>query len=415
MHSLIDDLERGRAVASRNLTENTFAWREDAARAFRYVRQLQKHEEALIADLERHASLVNALSAPGIPNPLAVRLADRVKELREAPESMTADAALAEQRAVLDQYANELSFSFDSFKNQLEAYGFKFELMAKGVGGSLHLVKPVSGDPRLKTSSPRGGVLLAFGETETLANDVLSFINPVTPSLARLDRVGLVHVIHAISVDSGEVKVRHKQWDDVLVQPIANAMLVQQSQPATDVRYAIDVVRLVEPEKQDDITQVEKVAASLAAYGAWSVVDARPYEPIRSDVPNLEASLRSWISDGPPVFHIASATEARSRYLGERDVLETNGRSVLSLMFTGFGQSFGGPLQWEPVGKWILKSGLVVLFVDWQAPRGNWETQDLMELISAGARVILVKDDPYPFEGVPFIRAPLTVDAAGQS
>jgi hypothetical protein len=53
VHSLIDDLERGRALQSRDPTANTFTWREDAARAFRYVRQLQKHEESLIAEMQR--------------------------------------------------------------------------------------------------------------------------------------------------------------------------------------------------------------------------------------------------------------------------------------------------------------------------------------------------------------------------
>jgi len=434
VHSLSHDLERGRAVVSRNLNENSFSWREDAARSFRYVRQLQKHEEALIAELERHATLVNALSEPGIPNILAVELGERVKALREAPESMTADAALAQQREVVDRYGNELSISFDSFKQQLEVYGFKFELVAKGLGGSLHLVKPNSGDPRLKTSSPRGGVLLAFGETETLATDVLSFINPTTPSLARLDRVALVHVIHAIGVDSGEVGNRRRQWNDLLAQRIGAAMQVQQNQAPSELLYAIDVVPLVATEKQDDLTQVEKVAGYLAAYGTWSVVDNRPYEPIGKNVPNLESSLDRWIADGPPVFHIPKWTETAFRYFGERNVLETDGRVVISLglipktnpnsllsniatacMLNGFGQSFGGPQLWEPVGKWILKSGRIVLFVDWQVTSGIWSSDEIKELIHAGARVILVKDDPYPFDDVPSTKGPITLDASEQS
>jgi hypothetical protein len=112
VHSLIGDLERGRAFQSRDAASNTFTWRDDAARAFHYVRQLQKHEESLIAELQRHTTSAKTLST-GLGQDLAVELEKRIGELREAQEPMTADAAAAEQRIVLDRYASALEHDFN--------------------------------------------------------------------------------------------------------------------------------------------------------------------------------------------------------------------------------------------------------------------------------------------------------------
>jgi len=148
VYSLIDDLERGRALQSRDPTANTFTWRSDAGRAFRYVRQLQKHEESLIAEMQRYGTLVNALTDPSLQHPFSVELEQRVKKLRRATEPLTADAAEAQKREVLDRYAAAVSESFAARLKELGEYGFVFQEVAQGVGGSLYFVTPKSGDPR---------------------------------------------------------------------------------------------------------------------------------------------------------------------------------------------------------------------------------------------------------------------------
>ncbi|HEX6044494.1 MAG TPA: P-loop NTPase fold protein [Pyrinomonadaceae bacterium] len=320
VHSLIDDLERGRALQSRDTTANTFTWRDDAARAFRYVRQLQKHEESLIAEMERYGTLVNALTDPSVQHPLSKEFEVRARNLRRATEPLTADAAAAQQREVLDRYAAAVSDSFNARLNSLADYGFVFEEVARGVGGSLHLVKPKSGDPRLRTTGPRGGVLLAFGETETLAADVWSFITPTTPSLAPLDRAALVQVVHTGDNVAQEIQNRHEWWGQYFKARGANTLQI-----------AVDVIPLVKA-KDESLTEIERIAASLASFGAWSRPEKRPYEPIPHNVPPLKDALEKGKTYS--ILHIASPVQGPLRPFEERDLLERDGAVVMSLSVT---------------------------------------------------------------------------------
>lgn len=400
VHSLIDDLERGRALQSRDTTANTFTWREDAARAFRYVRQLQKHEESLIAEMQRYGTLVNALTDPSVQHPLSIELEDRARNLRRAIEPLTADAAAAQQREVLDRYAAAVSDSFNARLTALAAYGFVFEEVARGVGGSLHLVKPKSGDPRLRTTGPRGGVLLAFGDTETLAADVWSFITPTTPSLAPLDRAALVHVIHATDNVAQEIQNRLAQWVQYLGERAPNTLQI-----------AVDVLPLVKVDESKSLTEVERIAASLAGFGAWSRPEKRPYEPIPHNVPPLKESLEKATTYS--IFHIASPIREPLRPFHERDLLERDGVVVMPLsrlnrdmtlvtnigwncMFDGFDQ-VAAPERWGAIGTWLLHNRRVILYLDW-ANNGGWEARDLVEPINRGARVIIVKPGDLPRE-----------------
>jgi hypothetical protein len=122
---------------------------------------------------------------------------------------------------------------------QLQTYGFSFDQVAQGLGASLYLARPNTGDPRLNPAGPRGGVLLAFGESETLNNDVLSFISPTTSSLFGLDRVALVHVIHVTSTTGNEIENRWKRWNDLLSQP----------RTGSSFNWFVDVLPLVADKK----------------------------------------------------------------------------------------------------------------------------------------------------------------------
>jgi hypothetical protein len=410
-------LKRGRALQSRDPSAKTFTWRDDAARAFRYVRQLQKHEESLIAELQRHATLVNALTDPESPHPLAEVLGKRVVELRTAPEPLTADAAAAGQREVLDRYAAAVSDSFTARLAELGTYGFVFEEVARGVGGSLHLVKPKSGDPRLRPSMPRGGVLLALGETETLATDVWSFIKPTASNLAPLDRAALVHVIHATDNVSAELENRRAQWNDYLNK---------QSEGIPDFRFAVDVVPLIDVDKNPDINPVQLTAASLAGFGAWARPERRSYPWISHEIPSLVEALEKWKATNTSVFQISIPYKEPGRPFEEQDILENHGAVLLNIyanypkpltaevayscMVSGFDNADGNPEQWEPLGKWLVRTARVILYIDWTASP-EWESKDLMEAINAGARVILVKPDPLleavKDPDVSYVRAPL--------
>ena len=414
VHSLIGDLERGRAFQSRDSVENTFTWRDDAARSFRYVRQLQKHEESLIADLQRHSALATALYAdviPPLPHPLALEFDKRVVEVRDAREPMTADAAATEQREVIDRYSDALRIECDVRVGDLRGYGFVIEPVATGLGGSLNFIKPLSGDPRFTTTSSPGGVLLAFGETETLLEDVWQFFRPETqPPLSPLKRAALVHVIHVTGTVSVEVKKRHEQW---------NQALSERAQGLEDFHFAVHVVPLVDPDPNRKLKPVEQAAAALTGYSAWIQRDGRAYDMIPSLTPNLVEELgkwwqNQWVSGQPEIFHIATSVEGGFRPFYERDALEHDGGVVLNVgswprggsvmgdlaaacMLVGSNVRLGDDDRWEPLGRWLVNTKRVVVYVDWQG-KGSWTADDIRQLIDAGGIVILVHPGSVPEE-----------------
>ena len=414
VNSLIDDLERGRAFTKRE-GSLTFTWRDDAARAFRYVRQLQKHEEALIAELQRHVTLIDSLTPGGARHPLALYFEQRANALRIAGEPLTTDAAASEQREITDRYSSVLFEFFDACTFQLDKYGFMFEEVARGLASVLYLVKPKSGDPRLSPSSPRGGVLLAFGNSETMQSDVLSFARPTAPSLAPLDRLALVQVLHA------------ELNQDVNWEHYWTTFLGQQSADLTGFKYAVDIVPLVERDPDSTLSVSQRIAASLAEFGTWARLVKRPYEWIPGDTPPLFDELEKWKRLDVDVFHIAGPNHSPLRGFGERDVIEVNGDVVLKLpasgdasiaanvaatcMLQGYDQAHGGPDTWEPLGKWMLKEGRIYLYVNWdEAP--NWDPKGLREATQLGARLIVVKPGALPpgMEGVTFVTAPFPIE-----
>lgn len=403
VNSLIADLERGRALTRDG---DTFTWAKDAARAFRYVRQLEKHEESLVAELQRHVALVTPLAALLPPAAgLAQDLEKRLGEVREAREPMSADAAAEGVRGVSGRYAETLTAAFSEPLDELLQYGFVFEPVARGLAGSLYFVKPKSGDPRFSSISATGGVLLAFGETETLLDDVWSFMRPPesSPPLASLDRAALVHVIHATGSVAAEVESRREQW---------NLSLATRAGTNVDFRYAVDVIALVDPDRDPNLSCVQRIAAALAGFGAWSRPDKRAYEHLPIDLPTLESPLTEWMASDSPLFHVATPTGEKTRPFKERDALERDGRVVLSLgkqvgsvlafvaaecMSKGFGQLKGGPELWTPLSRWLLSERRVLLYVDWQSPFSP-SLENIVEIFNAGARVIVTNISSLPTE-----------------
>jgi hypothetical protein len=273
---------------------------------------------------------------------------------------------------------------------------------------------------------------LAFGDTETLMTDVLSFIRPTTPNLAPPDRIALVHVIHVSGTVGAEIVDWEERWGQFFSQQAASL---------AGFRYAIDVVPLVEPlkpqlteVKDSDVDDVQRLAASLAGFGAWARTENRPYDWLPKDTPPLEPALWEWRQNGESsLFHISSPVSGALRGFGERDVLEQNGAVVLTpqqlssrisnnfiaagigatCMLLGFDQSFGGPNQWEPIGKWLLAQGRIFLFVDCKN-RFSWEASDIIKATQLGARIVLVNPGSLPegFERITFVTAPLPAPSA---
>lgn len=423
VNSLIGDLERGRAL--KRSPNGTFTWRDDAARAFRYVRQLEKHEETLVAELQRHGALMTPLVAllPPLPHPdlLPADLEKRVVEVREGREPLTADAAAEESRILLDRYASNLRAAFAEPYKKLGQYGFMFEQVAVGLSGSLYFVKPASGDPRFSPVSPRGGVLLAFGEIETLLDDVWSFIRPDSASSFKpLNHAALVHVIHAIGDIDAEVKSRRERWQQAFAQRAGmNA----------DFHYLVEVVGLIDPEHDARPTTEQRIAAALAGLGAWShTPQPRVFEPLPAA--SLVVVLKDWINSFTPLLHLALSSEHEpiGRYFLERDEIEQEGRVVLGLataskaaglesifaavaaacLRMGFDQtSVPGENLLIPIGRWLLSEQRVILFGDWLSA-GGFTWTEIAEALEAGARLIFVTPEPLPneFQNFPHLTFP---------
>jgi hypothetical protein len=384
---------------------NAFTWREDAARSFRYVRQLQKHEESLIAELQRHAALLKALNPA---HPRAADFEQRVNQIRAALEPETADAATTLQRGILDEYASELSQIFTSSLSEVGMFGFSFVQVAQGVGGSLHFVKPNSGDPRLSTSAPRGGVLVAVGEFSTLVDDVWSFVRPQTAELAPLNRAALVQVIHGIGLTTGELQTRRDQW---------KLSLAQRVEPGTDFKFDVDVVPLkkLADDPDQNLTTVERIAAALVGYGAWVHPELRPMDWIPPDTPPLDEALQNWEKSEDQIFYIGGAT-MRSGRGWERDVLEQNGAAVFDIssyrqgailasipytaMLTGFGQVSGAPDDtWAKLGQWLLSNKRLIAYANMNTnTSGQFKVEDLVQILGAGGKLVLVMAQPLPPE-----------------
>lgn len=414
VHSLLDDLERGRALNKEPLSP-TYTWRPDAARAFRYVRQPQKHEEELIAQLNRFSALVAALYPS--EDPVTVDLPDfagRIKQLSEAPEPLPADAASGELYDALDMYVRAVEPVFHHLLEQLRTYGFNFMQVASGLGGSLHLALPSSGDPRISPVSPRGAVLLAIGEYESLPEDVRSFIAP-TGSFLPIDNLALVHVIHGI--DASEPSKRRADW---------LKFLTARAGPSDILKVSVAVHQLVPPEATAiKLTAVEMVAANLAAFGAWARRHNRPlYVP--GEMPDLTEILRGW-DDGDTPLLVIPDTPAGMRMFDESEVLESSGRPLLSLhalhpdddafgqialqcMMNGFDTAAGEPERWSPIGLWLVSSGRVIVFSG-ILPASDKTAASIKEVIDAGGKAILISPDeslPEPLGSVPATVVPRT-------
>jgi hypothetical protein len=61
--------------------------------------------------------------------------------------------------------------------------------------------------------------------------------------------------------------------------------------------------------------------------------------------------------------------------------------------------TFGG--QWTPLGKWLVETSRVILYFNWDS-MGEWTVDQIIQLLNAGARVIITKEGELPRELMAF-------------
>ncbi len=206
--SLVEDLQRGGALDAEktDFAKGEFTWKQNAARVFRYVRKLEKHEEEFVAVLTRLGAGAAAFK-PGaalgwlVPNAaqaatLVGQLDNRVKEAQAADTPLPVEKALEEREALRAEVAKITAAAYVRQTQRFgELYGMNAPLPVAGspYGGGLFQVESKWGDPRSMTAPRQGVVLLAQGEGERLDDDVREFV----ARCHNLERLSLIHVIHA--------------------------------------------------------------------------------------------------------------------------------------------------------------------------------------------------------------------------
>jgi hypothetical protein len=132
-------------------------------------------------------------------------------------------------------------------------------------------------------------------------------------------------VIHATGSTATEVENRQQQWKQSLAQH-AKGREMRLSNWPHEFLYAVDVVALVEPNPNPDVNQLQRLAAALAEFGAWSAKE----RSFTDETLQVEEWLANWETVDDPILHINTAPEP-TLHAFERDFLERNGTTVYDL------------------------------------------------------------------------------------
>lgn len=239
--SLIEDLHRGGAFEAEktNITQGQFIWKRTAARAFHFVRRLERHEAALVERLEKLRSAVAAFATGG---PLAnmVDAIAKADQFLQEIESKKKEVETTDRTLSVDE-SDKLSLDWQSRATEtikkayerhlnrvVERYSLKFDPIGSSAeGGNLFLMRTAMGDSRGKEDRTVGAVLLAQGEGGRLGDDIREFVGRA-PGLRRL---AIVHVVHAPG-DATAIKTRETQWRQQLGEAIqTHRVLVVEALP----------------------------------------------------------------------------------------------------------------------------------------------------------------------------------------
>ncbi len=233
--SLIEDLQRGGAFEAdgTSITHGQFVWKRTAARAFRFLRRLERHETALIERLEKLRSAVAVFATGGTLGDLVGVQADAdtflqeignaKKEVETTSSTLSVDEtdkrSLNWQRRATEPIAKAYGKHLERLADR---YGLTFEPIGSSVeGGTLLLLRGSFGDARQQKGGLGAAVLLAQGEGGRLDDDAREFVGRA-PGLRRL---AVLHVLHGVG-DTAALAAREEQWRrqlaDAIQQPTPN-------------------------------------------------------------------------------------------------------------------------------------------------------------------------------------------------
>ncbi|HTI42095.1 MAG TPA: P-loop NTPase fold protein [Vicinamibacterales bacterium] len=231
--SLIEDLQRGGAFEAdrTNITRGQFVWKRTAARAFRFLRRLERHETELVARVDKLRVAIEALGNGGRLANLAGVRADADKLLQELDEikktvettdrtfsvDETDFIGLDIQRRTLEPVARAYDAHLARVEVQYRLGTPWYPIGASIEGGKLFALN-LRGGSNVTDSGPLGAVLLAFGEGGRMDDDAREFV----AKAPRLQRLVILHVLHAPG-DPSALSQRGAQWReqmaDVVRQP----------------------------------------------------------------------------------------------------------------------------------------------------------------------------------------------------
>jgi hypothetical protein len=211
--SLIGDLHRGGAFDTEKTdASQEFVWKTNAARTFRYVRKLERHEEELASKIRKLSTAAAAFRrdgllawlspGEGLPESLVDRLSSRAKEIINADTPVPAEEALSEPERWRLEIGWLMSRAYEAQTQRLsELYGVPapLQIAPSDDGGGVYLLQTVHGDPRFSGSSPSSAVLLVQGDGDRLTDDMREFAG----SAQGLQRLAVVHVLHTTGDSSG--------------------------------------------------------------------------------------------------------------------------------------------------------------------------------------------------------------------
>jgi hypothetical protein len=237
--SLIEDLQRGGAFEAdrTNITQGQFVWKRTAARSFRFLRRLERHETELVGRVEKLRAAIAALgTGGGLANLAGVRAeADKLRpELEEVKRGVeTTDRTLSVDETDLVSLNMQRQASEPiarAYKAHLDCLTTRYHLGtpwqpigASAEGGQIFALK-IKSESTAAESGLLGAVLLAFGEGGRMDDDAREFVARM-PGLRRLV---ILHVLHAPG-DPAALPEREAQWKRQLAD--GHRTLIVQTMP----------------------------------------------------------------------------------------------------------------------------------------------------------------------------------------
>jgi len=220
--SLLDDLARGGALRRipAGTTPAAIEWLDKPAEVFSLVRRLEDHEEKFAGELRQLAQRARDLNAFAAGHPLAAPaealaqdFAARAAAVSDLDTKVSVDDALKQGREAAEKF-NALAARANDVINTaaFALHGLKTESLPVGSrepGDGAQLLMTADGDPRSKSPSGQGLVILAEGAREAMLTDVRALIERARPQRVAVVAVGA----HFTSEDAAAWR---KKWTDAL-------------------------------------------------------------------------------------------------------------------------------------------------------------------------------------------------------